>query len=126
MPRRRMWLLRHEYRRHQHARLHQGDRRRARAGENLSAAASTCREGPGARPEKLLRAICVDRTLVADIDAHARKGVAAVAPGPRQARWYVRVHPLRLLLDVLPQLLVEFGPLSRSGRTAAGEPLGSG
>ena len=39
VPRRRLRLLRHEYRRHQHACLHQGDRRRDGAGENLSAAA---------------------------------------------------------------------------------------
>ena len=66
MPRRRMWLLRHEYRRHQHACLYQGDRRCARAGENLSAAASACGEGPGARSEEFLRAICLDRAMAAD------------------------------------------------------------
>ena len=31
------------------------------------------------------------------------------------------MHPLRLLLDRLPELLVEFGPLSRAGCAVAGE-----
>jgi succinate dehydrogenase/fumarate reductase-like Fe-S protein len=33
------------------------------------------------------------------------------------------VHPLRLLLDLLPELLVERRPLSRPGRAAAGLSL---
>src|SRR5512141_1143734 len=36
------------------------------------------------------------------------------------------MHPLRLLLDLVPELLVEQRPLSRTGRAAAGEPLGQG
>jgi succinate dehydrogenase / fumarate reductase iron-sulfur subunit len=38
---------------------------------------------------------------------------AAVAGGAQEARWPVRVHPVRLLLDQLPELLVERRPLSR-------------
>ena len=53
--------------------------------------------------------------MAADVDAHARKGVAAIAPGSFQARRHVRMYPVCLLLDVLPELLVEFRSLSRSG-----------
>src|SRR4029078_1926643 len=94
MPRRRMWLLRYEHRRHQHACLYEDDRRCARAGENLSAAASACGEGPGARPEEFLRAICLDRAMAGDVDAHRREGVAAIAPGSRQAPRDVTKAPL--------------------------------
>ena len=59
-----------------------------------------------------------------DRDADAREGMEAEPRGPRQARRHVRMHPVRLLLDLVPELLVEFGPLSRSGGAAAGQPLG--
>src|ERR1700674_1093756 len=36
------------------------------------------------------------------------------------------MHPVRLLLDLVPELLVEQRPLSRTCRPAAGEPLGQG
>ncbi len=45
---------------------------------------------------------------------------------PQEARRSLRVHPVRLLLDLLPQLLVERRPLSRPGRAAAGRPLAQG
>ena len=45
---------------------------------------------------------------------------------PRQARRALRVHPLRLLLDRLPELLVEFGPLPWPGGAAAGLSLDRG
>jgi succinate dehydrogenase/fumarate reductase iron-sulfur protein len=35
----------------------------------------------------------------------------------------LRVHPVRVLLDELPQLLVESGQVRRAGRTAPGLPL---
>ena len=41
-----------------------------------------------------------------------------------EARRALRVHPVRLLLDLVPELLVERGPLPRPGRAAAGLPLG--
>ena len=37
---------------------------------------------------------------------------------PRQARRPVRVHPVRLLLDLLPVVLVESGEVSRAAGTA--------
>ena len=43
--------------------------------------------------------------------------------GPREARRALRVHPVRLLLDLLPELLVERRALSRPGRAAAGLSL---
>src|SRR5262245_25153105 len=121
-----MRLMRYEYRRYQHACLHQGNRRCTRTDEDLSTAASASGEGSGARSEELLCAICLDRAVVADVGAYPRKGVAAVARGSRQARRHVRMHPLRVLFDLLPKLLVEFGSLPWSGRAAAGKPLGTG
>ena len=53
----------------------------------------------------------------------ARKGMATDAGGPRRARRALRVHPLRLLLDLLPELLVERRPLSRPRRAVAGLSL---
>ena len=35
------------------------------------------------------------------------------------------MHSVRLLLDLMPELLVEFRPLSRPGRAAAGATAGS-
>ncbi len=51
------------------------------------------------------------------------EGVAAGPRRPRQARRALRVHPVRLLLDLLPVVLVERRPLPRPGRAAAGLPL---
>ena len=56
----------------------------------------------------------------------AGERMAAKSPGSRQARRHVRMHPVRLLFDLLPQLLVEFGPLSGTCGAAAGQPLGPG
>ena len=53
----------------------------------------------------------------------AGAGVEAVDRGPPQARRALRVHPLRLLLDLLPVLLVERRPLPRPGGAAARLPL---
>ena len=53
----------------------------------------------------------------------AAGGVAPVGGGPRQARRPLRVHPLRLLLDLLPQLLVERRAVPGPGDPAAGVPL---
>jgi succinate dehydrogenase / fumarate reductase iron-sulfur subunit len=43
--------------------------------------------------------------------------------GPRGAERALRVHPVRLLLDVLPVVLVEPGQVRRPGGPAAGLPL---
>ena len=57
--------------------------------------------------------------------ADPAEGMAAVARGPREARRPLRVHPVRLLLDLVPELLVELGPLSRPGRRCCRPTAGS-
>ena len=47
----------------------------------------------------------------------------AVSGRARRAQRPVRVHPVRELLDELPELLVEPGQVRRPGRPAAGLPL---
>lgn len=42
---------------------------------------------------------------------------------PQEARWTVRMHPVRLLLDVLPLVLVEQRGIPRPGRAPAVLPL---
>jgi hypothetical protein len=51
------------------------------------------------------------------------KGTPAVAGRARRAGRPVRVHPVRLLLDLLPVVLVESGQVRRPGRPAASLPL---
>ncbi len=46
-----------------------------------------------------------------------------IARGARQAGWPVGVHPVLLLHDLLPELLVERRPVSGSGGAAAGVSL---
>ena len=53
----------------------------------------------------------------------AREGAPAVAGGARRAERPVRVHPVRELLDRLPELLVEPRQVRRPGRAAAGLSL---
>src|SRR5258708_29539087 len=52
--------------------------------------------------------------------------MAAEPRGPRKTRRPLRMYPLRLLLDVMPELLVEQRALSGAGRVAAGHALGQG
>ena len=126
LPRRRLRVMLDEHRCHQYARLHQGDGGRQRRGEDLPAAAPLGGEGPGARPHQLLRPARLDRAVAADHLADAAKGVEAEPRGPPEARRPLRVHPVRLLLDRVPELLVEQRALPRSGRAAAGRPLAAG
>ena len=55
--------------------------------------------------------------------ADAAEGMAAEPRRPRKARRALRMHPVRLLLDLLPELLVERRALSRPGGAAAGLSL---
>ncbi|MGY4605099.1 ferredoxin [Bradyrhizobium sp. USDA 4474] len=64
------------------------------------------------------------RAVAEDDLADAAEGMAPEPRGPREARRPLRVHPVRLLLDLLPELLVEQRPLSRPRRPASGQPLG--
>jgi len=52
-----------------------------------------------------------------------RNGAPAVGGGPRGTGRPLRVHPVRVLLDGLPVVLVEPGQVRRTGRAAAGLPL---
>ena len=92
-------------------------------GQGLPAAAHAGGQGPRPGPHRLLRAATLDRALAEDRDAGARERMAAEPRGPREARRALRVHPVRLLLDLLPVLLVERRPLSRPGGAAAGLSL---
>jgi hypothetical protein len=92
-------------------------------GQDLSAAAHAGGQGPGARPDQFLRPVRLDRAVAADHHADAAEGMAAEPRGPREARRPLRVHPVRLLLDLVPELLVERRPLSRPRRAAAGLSL---
>ena len=84
--------------------------------DDLSAAAPAGGEGPRAGPHQFLRAARLDAAVAADRHGRAGEGVEADQGGPRQARRPLRVHPVRLLLDLVPELLVEFGPLSSARR----------
>src|SRR5690606_12646134 len=81
-------------------------------------------QGPGPGPDPLLRAVRLDQA----VDPHPDPGSAgprapAVPRGPQEAGRPVRVHPVRLLLDQLPELLVERRALPGPGDPAAGLPL---
>src|SRR5262249_27970578 len=93
---------------------------------DLSAAPHAGGEGPGARSHQLLRPTRLDPAVAADLDGRAREGMEAEPRRPAEARRPLRVHPVRLLLDLVPELLVEPGPLSRPRRAAAGASLAQG
>ena len=76
-----------------------------------------------ARSHPLLRPARQRPALARDRDQPARARVAPVDPRPPQARRPLRVHPLRLLLHLLPELLVEPRALPRPGGAAARLPL---
>ena len=73
-------------------------------------------QGSGAGPLDVLCAAPVDRTVAEDGDAAAGEGMAAEPRRPGQARRPLRMHPVRLLLDVVSVVLVERRTLSRSRR----------
>src|SRR5208282_2741586 len=95
--------------------------------KNQSVAAHACREGPGAGPDPGLRAVS-QRGAVAEGRYRAATGrrADAVARGAREAGRAVGVHSVLLLLDLLPELLVERGPVSGTGGAAAGVSLDRG
>jgi ferredoxin len=97
-----------------------GERRRSR-----SIPCRTCRwSRTWCRISPLLRAVRLDQAVAAErVAGAAGQGAPAVQGRPRKARRSVRVHPVRLLLDQLPELLVERRTLPRPGRAAAGLSL---
>ncbi len=117
-------LLRDEHHRAQHARVHARHRRLQRGpDQDLSAAPHAGAQGPGAGSHELLRPARRHRALAADADRRARDRVAPDARRAQQARRSLRVHPLRLLYDVVPELLVERGPVPRPCGPAPGLSL---
>src|SRR6202035_4964545 len=95
-------------------------------GARLSAAAPAGGERPGARPHQFLRPARLDPALAANRVADAGEGMEAEPRGPGKTRRALRMHSLRLLLDLMPELLVEFRPLSRPGGAVAGAALDRG
>ena len=68
----------------------------------------------------------VDQALAEDRHAGRPTRERLQSPrGPRQARRAVGVHPVLLLLDLLPELLVERRPLSRARRSCCRPIAGS-
>ena len=124
LPRRRVRLGRDEHQRQERPRLHHQ-------------ASPTCKEPVEIRPLPglpVIRDLIVDmsqffkqyhsiKPYVVNDDAAAGARAAAVAGGPRRAERPVRVHPVRVLLDRLPVVLVEPGQVRRPGGPAAGLPL---
>jgi hypothetical protein len=69
-------------------------------------------------------AVRLDPSLAADGFAHAfGQGAPAVAGTARKAGWPLRMHPVRVLLHLLPELLVEFGQVPWPGDPASGLSL---
>src|SRR5271166_3137441 len=119
-----MRLLRDEYRWPQHVGLPDTDRQPEEGDESDHApAAYAGLEGSHPRPDRIVRAIRADRALAAVRPAAAGPRAPAIPRGSRQARRFVGVHSLLLLLDRVPELLVESGPLSRPFDPAAVVPV---
>mmetsp|Transcript_32351 Transcript_32351/g.100887 ORF Transcript_32351/g.100887 Transcript_32351/m.100887 type:complete len:289 (+) Transcript_32351:285-1151(+) len=121
-------LLRHEHQREERPRL-PALHRAQRQGDRDPAAAPHLRgEGLGARSHQLLQPIQVHRAVAEaqGREAEGRQGVLPEQGGPRQARRHVRVHPLRLLHDLLPVVLVEPRVLLGPRRVDAGIPVDCG
>src|SRR6266481_4169749 len=118
--RRRVRLLRDEYRRGQHIGVsHPNGQPQERDEPDHPAAAPGGSEGSRSRPQRIVCAVRADRALAANRSATAGSRAPPVTRGTRPARRVVGVHPLLLLLDLVPELLVEPGPLSRSVHPAA-------
>src|SRR5215469_9398958 len=107
LPRGHLRLLRHEYQWDEYARLHARDQGCRVHRAHLSAAAYECHEGFSARSHAFFCAAPLDRALAQDRDASTRHRMAPKPRRSRRARRPLRVHPMRLLLNVMPFLLVE-------------------
>lgn len=80
-----------------------------------SFAARVCFQGPGHGHDELLQSVQECRAMTEEEEpTSAEKRDSAEQEGEGEAGWDVRVHSLRLLQHVLPQLLVEPRVLSRS------------
>jgi hypothetical protein len=101
---------------------HQGGRA-PRPRDGASAARTARDPRPDRRHDPVLQAVPLGQALRHQQRSAARARAAAIAAGPRRAERALRVHPVRLLLDRLPLVLVEPGQVRRPGRPAAGLPL---
>ena len=72
-----------------------------------AAAAYAGSEGPHPRLDRTVRPVRADRAVVAVRPAAPGPRTPPVAGGSRETRRHVGMHPLLLLLDLLPELLVE-------------------
>jgi 2Fe-2S iron-sulfur cluster binding domain len=81
-------------------------------GKNGLACLTNMRTLPGVVVLKPLPGLPVIRDLIVDMTQFFKR-----------AQRLVRVHPVRLVLDLVPQLLVEPGQVRRPGRPAAGLPI---
>src|ERR1700736_3684304 len=70
-------------------------------------------EGSRPRSQRVVCAVRADRALAASRPGAAAPRTPSVTRGARPTRRVVAAHPLLLLLDLMPELLVEPGPLSR-------------
>ena len=116
LPRRRVRLRRDEHQRQERPRLHHQDRRAARARHAAAAARPAGDPRPDRRHDAVLQAVPLDQAVRDQQRPAAGARAAAVAAGARGAERPLRVHPVRLLLDRLPVVLVEPGQVRRPGR----------
>mmetsp|Transcript_69893 Transcript_69893/g.197199 ORF Transcript_69893/g.197199 Transcript_69893/m.197199 type:complete len:263 (-) Transcript_69893:111-899(-) len=125
LPRGHLRVLRDEHQRQERPRLPMLHRAEREGHRNPAPAPHLRREGPRARPHQLLQPVQVHRALAEAQggEAEGRGRALPVHRRPRQARRHVRVHPLRLLHDLLPLLLVEPRVLPRPRRAHAGVPV---
>src|SRR5690606_22880618 len=92
-----------------------------RDGKDLPVAAHAGRQGSRSGSDALLRAVRVDRAVAEDEDSAAvRPRAPAVERGSGAHQYAVGVHPLRVLLRIVPDLLVDPLALSLSRVAAAG------
>src|SRR5258705_12015828 len=80
-------------------------------------------QGPHPRSQRAVRPVRVDRAMAAVRSIAAGSRTPAIPRGSRQARRHVGMHPLLLLLHIMPKLLVEPGQISWSFDPAAILPL---
>ena len=126
VPRRHLRLVRDEHRRQELARVLEVDRGLQGRRQDLSAAAHARRQGPRAGSHDVLRAVRGREAVARVADAAAaRSRAAAVERGSGEDQHAVGVHSLRVLLDVVPELLVERRSLSWAPRRCCRPIAGS-
>src|SRR6202142_3589679 len=114
LPRRRVRLMRDEHRRGQHTCLSDADGQPEERDEpHHAAAAPGGSEGSRSGPPRSLCAIRFDRAVDTNRSTATGSRAPSIARGTRKARRLLGMHSLLLLFDVVPELLVESGSLSR-------------